>query len=253
MNFRSFPQTVRILSVMDIRRKKKYKGYTDARNFHSLSFRVKGNAEFVCDGETILAKEKSLLLIPEGISYGTKTGSEHLFVVHFKTDESFKADKISSFIPETPAIYESLFQKMYNDWKSKKTGYYFAVLSGFYTIIENIQKDISQQNFHNNADRMHKTKEFIHTHFSDPTLSVGTLAELFGTSETYFRREFKRIYGTTPLKYINNLRIEYALELLKSGYYSVSQVSEKSGFPDAKYFARIIKNHAGVSPSKLIK
>ena len=238
---------------MDIRRKKKYKGDTEARSFHSLSFRVKGNAEFIYDGETVLAKEKSLLLLPEGISYKTKTGLEHLFVVHFKADESFDANSISSFIPETPAIYQALFQNMYSEWKSKQPGYYFATASYFYSILENIEKDLCQQKYHSNADRMNKVMEFIHSSFADTTLSVANIAELFGTSETYFRRKFKEAYSTTPLKYINDLRLAYAAELLESGYYSVGQVAEKTGFTDAKYFSRIFKQKTGKTPSKTMK
>ena len=238
---------------MDIRRKKKYNGNTDGRNFHSLSFRIKGNSEFIFDKCTILAKEKSLLLIPEGISYGTKTGSEHLFVVHFKTDKHFVKNAISSFVPEAPAIYEALFKRMYNEWKSKKTGYYFATISCFYSILENIEKDISQQKHHFIADKINKVMEFIHTNFTDSSLSITTLAELFGTSETFFRREFKKTYNKTPLRYINDLRTKYALELLESGYFSVNQVSEKSGFSDAKYFSRVFKNKTGKTPSEIIK
>ena len=237
---------------MDIRRKKKNIGYTDARKFHSLSFRVKGSSSFSTQSETFLAKEKSLLLIPEGISYRTKTGSEHLFVVHFKTDEPFEINRISSFIPNSPGVYENLFKKMYAEWKAKKTGYYYATASCFYSILENIEKDISQQNFHNTADRMNKVMEFVHTNFTDNTLSVTMLSDIFGTSETYFRKEFKKTYNTTPLKYINNLRTEYALELLNSGYFLINQASEKSGFSDPKYFARIIKEKTGKAPSEII-
>jgi len=238
---------------MDIRRKKKYKGGTDARSFHSLSFRVKGNAEFIYGDETILAKEKSILLIPEAVPYQTKTSSEHLFVVHFKTDEPFEKIKISSFIPETSAIYENLFKKMFAEWKAKNPGYYFAAISYFYNILENIEKDIGQQKYHTNADKMNKVVEFIHTNFTDSLLTVTTLAELFGTSEAYFRREFKKNYNTTPLRYINDLRIKYASELLESGYFSASQVSIKSGFSDAKYFSRVFKEKTGLTPSDIIK
>lgn len=253
MEICNFPKTLKILSVMDIRRKKKYSGQSKARNFHSISFRVKGNAVFKCDNETVLAKEKSLLFIPEGVTYETRTGSEHLYVVHFKTDEPINLNMISSFMPQTPGVYDNLFKKMFEIWKAKQTGYYFAATSCFYTIFENIQKDLEQTNVYNKSDKMNKVMEYIHTNFTDPELSLSSLTKIFGTSETYFRKEFKKIYGTTPLKYINNLRTQHALELLKSGYYLVSQVSEKSGFTDAKYFSRVLKKETGISPTDILK
>ncbi|MDY4586697.1 MAG: AraC family transcriptional regulator, partial [Oscillospiraceae bacterium] len=41
--------------------------------------------------------------------------------------------------------------------------------------------------------------------------------------------------------------------LLKSGEFTVAEVSEKSGFSDYNYFSRIFKRRYGISPYKIFK
>lgn len=102
-------------------------------------------------------------------------------------------------------------------------------------------------------DKLTFVSNYIHDHFRESSISVALLSEIFGTSESYFRRAFAARFSVSPLKYIHALRLEYACELLHSGYYSIEEVSEMSGFGDVKYFSRFIKNETGVAPSKLKK
>jgi len=68
-------------------------------------------------------------------------------------------------------------------------------------------------------------------------------------SDTYFRKLFVENFAVTPLKYINNLRLNYAIELLSSGYYSISEISDKCGFDSIYYFRAFIKKETGNAPS----
>ena len=80
--------------------------------------------------------------------------------------------------------------------------------------------------------------------------TVAYLAKTAHISEAYFRRLFKAEYNTSPKKYISKLRIKYASELIATGYYSLPQVAEMSGFSDYRYFSVEFKRHMGCSPSK---
>ena len=52
------------------------------------------------------------------------------------------------------------------------------------------------------------------------------------------------------MQYVIKLRLEYASQLLLSKLYTVKEVSEKSGFTDAKYFSRIFKEKYDMTPKK---
>ena len=49
------------------------------------------------------------------------------------------------------------------------------------------------------------------------------------------------------------MRIEKAKELLKTGYFSVSEVSQKSGFDNVKYFSTLFNKVVGLRPSEYMK
>ncbi len=71
-------------------------------------------------------------------------------------------------------------------------------------------------------------------------------------SLTSFRRQFKAVTGTSPVKYKNNLRMEKAMSLLKTGEYSVTEAGINVGCPDIYYFTKIFKNTFNENPSHFI-
>ena len=53
--------------------------------------------------------------------------------------------------------------------------------------------------------------------------------------------------------YLNNLRIEKAVEFFQNGVINVTYVAEKTGFNNAGYFSKKFKKEIGLSPSEYIK
>ena len=68
-----------------------------------------------------------------------------------------------------------------------------------------------------------------------------------------FRRIFEKCIGQKPLDYLNKLRIDYAKELLQSGFYNIESVAAMCGFRDPKYFSTVFKRVRGISPSEYKK
>ena len=71
--------------------------------------------------------------------------------------------------------------------------------------------------------------------------SVAELADMCYMSETYFRLLFKKIFGVSPMEYCISLKISNAKRFLKSGFYSVAEVSDMLGFKDSGYFNKVFK------------
>jgi AraC-like DNA-binding protein len=69
-----------------------------------------------------------------------------------------------------------------------------------------------------------------------------------GYATDYVRTLFKKKTGITPLKYLTELRLKCADNLLKISNMSVSDVATSSGFSDPLYFSKLYKNKYGVSP-----
>ncbi len=223
-----------------------------ARNFHAISFRIKGNAVFEHGKESSTVGVGEVAFVPKGYSYTLDEKSRaHLFVVHFDSlpdkPMNFEAFKVTN-----PLWYEEHFRKLHRIWQRKETGYRLSATSVFYRILEELEKEALQEK-PCTKDRLSSVVEYIHANYTDPTLSVTKLSEMYGASPTYFRRIFKDTYASLPLQYINNLRLKRAEELLRSGYYTVSEAASESGFSDVKYFSRYVKKVKGNAPSKLWK
>lgn len=80
--------------------------------------------------------------------------------------------------------------------------------------------------------------------------SISEYAKLCNMSPGRFSTIFKKATGKAPQKFIEDIRISKARELLSGSALSVSQISANVGFRDPLYFSRVFKNNVGVSPTE---
>ena len=71
--------------------------------------------------------------------------------------------------------------------------------------------------------------------------------------ESYFQKLFKEIYGISPKKYIIQLKINHACDLLRLERYTVTQIAELCNFSDVYFFSRQFKEYMGITPTQFIK
>lgn len=81
-------------------------------------------------------------------------------------------------------------------------------------------------------------------------VSLEELAERFGLSRSYFIRLFKRHVGISPVKYLNNLRMEMAAELLRESELALAEIAQRTGFSDEYQFSKRFKQWSGKPPGK---
>lgn len=98
-------------------------------------------------------------------------------------------------------------------------------------------------------DQLKAAALYINEHYSDHALCVQQLAAIAQMSEVHFRRLFRELYHTSPLKFLNEVRVNQAKVLLAYPRLSVEEISEACGFSTPCYFARVFKSIAGVSPT----
>lgn len=78
--------------------------------------------------------------------------------------------------------------------------------------------------------------------------TVQELAQLAAMSPRNFARVFARETGTTPARYLEQLRLERAIALLERGELPIGCVAQQSGFSCAEQFRRSFQKQMGVSP-----
>ena len=79
-------------------------------------------------------------------------------------------------------------------------------------------------------------------------LSLSEFAQLAHQSLPTFKREFKRIFNTTPGEWLMQKRLAYAEVLLKTTEKSISDIVQESGFESGSHFSRVFKSQFGESP-----
>ena len=93
-----------------------------------------------------------------------------------------------------------------------------------------------------------KAKEYIQNHYSEP-LSLEEISEMVGLSTTYFSALFKKTEGEGFAKYLINIRMEQAKQLLRETNLPVTEICRKVGYNDPKHFTHTFEKAAGVKPS----
>lgn len=93
-------------------------------------------------------------------------------------------------------------------------------------------------------------KKYIDEHFSDSTLSLEQIAAKFCYHKKYLSTAFKQHFKIGVAEYLNTVRINYACELMRQGYTSVTDIASLCGYRDALYFSKVFKRITGDSPKK---
>jgi AraC-like DNA-binding protein len=87
---------------------------------------------------------------------------------------------------------------------------------------------------------------FIDEHYSENIMLSNIANEAF-YSKYHFIRQFKKIFGKTPHKYLSNLRLEKSAQLLRAGS-SVTETCFRVGFESLGSFSGLFKRSFGLSP-----
>ena len=81
-------------------------------------------------------------------------------------------------------------------------------------------------------------------------ISLEQLCEHSNVSPQHMIRLFKKHLGTTPVKYINHLKVLHAIDILRSSDRSIKEIAYGLGFENPHYFSRLFAKEESLSPSK---
>lgn len=94
---------------------------------------------------------------------------------------------------------------------------------------------------------------FINDNIANSDLSIDDFCKAMGMSRTVLYVRVKKVFGSSPNNFIQEIRIKKALALMKDPGVSISEVAYKCGFSDPKYFSRCFKKTMGCSPTEYMK
>lgn len=98
-----------------------------------------------------------------------------------------------------------------------------------------------------------KATEVVEAHLSEPDFDVNELASGCNMSRSSFTRKIKAITNLTPLEFIKDIKMKHARHMLESQNYTVSEVAERLGFANRRYFTASFHKATGVNPSDYLR
>lgn len=96
---------------------------------------------------------------------------------------------------------------------------------------------------------MNDIRAYIDSHYADPALSLQSLAERFALSDAYLSRAFKESMDVNIMSYVEQVRINHALPMLKNGS-TFDTIAHEVGFDNTYRFRNAFKRITGVLPSQ---
>lgn len=103
-----------------------------------------------------------------------------------------------------------------------------------------------------NDEFLKKAIECVRDNMANEDFGKGEFASALAMSQSLLYKKIKALTNLSVVEFIRSIRLKYALELLRTKEYNVTEVSEMCGFSTPAYFSRVFKDHFGAAPSEIM-
>lgn len=143
-----------------------------------------------------------------------------------------------------------VIQDIINELKQKELFYDYQVVLHYAELLLLLYRHIDRtllptETNETLKDAIHFMRQNYHQ-----ALTMKEVAQNAHISERYLRKLFASKLGTTPIDYLNRIRINKAMELLQDRGLSIKETCFACGFHSPHYFSRVFKQQTGVTPAK---
>ena len=222
------------------------------RPSHGILLKVCGTTEYTFQSTSFCHVENQLLFIPQGES----------FVVKGEETGRYAVVNFTAMIPDAvPRLYDladvqrakdvkDIFDELIRICLVPGNALQFKKLSLFYKLLSIMTAD-EECSASNAKNRIRSAIQYLEEHIFDSALRIENLHTLCNMSDVSFRKNFHMEYGTSPKKYVTNLRLTQAKRILESGEYAyVYEIASAVGYDDALYFSKLFSQKFGYSPTR---
>ena len=244
----------------------------------SLKFVLQGNETYYINGERYTLKPNELLLFGQGRAYEATTpgkstnkglcidldntflqsarldlfGEERLFNLDTEQAPLKLYNPSTELRTQIQTIYQliNVPELLYSEEALNNLMYKYLLLEKdlvqkIYSI-PTLKRSVQEEIFR----KLIQAQNFIHDNKTQ-VLSLEKMARVAGLSQFYFQRLFKKVFHQSPAQYLEKVRMEEAIQLLKTGKYSITEIAYSLGYSDLAYFSRRFKRFFGSSPKQI--
>jgi AraC-like DNA-binding protein len=120
------------------------------------------------------------------------------------------------------------------------------------TFAEIASLTVQSESVKNDLQAASLVKKHVDENFADSNLSLDTLCKALSYNAKYLSNVFSKKFGINFKKYLSDIRINNACNLIKKGFTSIKDVAFLCGFNDPLYFSKVFKQKLGITPTEFI-
>ncbi|MBS4179392.1 AraC family transcriptional regulator [Lederbergia citrea] len=228
--------------------------------FNKFYFIQSGTGFVKVDGQVYYPNPGELYLLPAGTkqSYGITSGNTYdKFWCHFsaKVGEAHLYDLVEAplFIKvKHPEKIKEQFEQLIRLNGENSIASLFeihAILLQLIALMLENGGHVKSQSFSNPSfEKIDHVINYVEAHLAE-SLSIEEMAAIAGFHPNYFIQLFKQFTGTSPIRFLNQLRMERARHLLATTNRSISEIADMVGI-EVSYFSRMFREQIGFAPSQ---
>ena len=81
-------------------------------------------------------------------------------------------------------------------------------------------------------------------------ITLDEMSKIIGVSRNQLVKDCKKVYGLTPIRFLQDYRLEHARKLLETTDLEITDIAFQSGFSDSGYFSKAFRGKYGITPTE---
>ena len=215
----------------------------------AIVIKYEGETLYTSNGKRILSDLCHMVILPKGCCYEWQcTAAGHFSIIEFECQQT-GPEPIPFSVKNGEKILK-MIKKLEYEWNLKKPMAELESIRDTYSILLMLaQTETSAYLPSDTLQKIAPAIEYISQNYHK-TITNDALAIHAGLSTVYFRKLFTEVMGVSPIRYVQQFRIEKAKEMLQSDYGSLSDIAQSLGYSSLYDFSRAFKKQTGIAPSK---
>ncbi len=228
-------------------------GTTTVRNNRerwAVVLKTSGKTYYTVHEKEILSDKLHPVILPKGCSYSWKCVEPgECIIIEFDAIQEYR--NILPFEITNDSFLINSFAKIEKKFNLQSMNFKMECINLLYGVLLFLLKTVNKKYIPNGKkDILQPAIDYIANNYYDSTITNDRLAAACGISTIYFRKIFERVYEISPIKYLNNFRMEKAKSMLLSDIESITLVAQNVGYNSIYHFSKMFKIHTGMSPSE---
>lgn len=213
------------------------------RRQYSLDVETRLLGAFRKNDEVQLKKafEKFIYTLPED------ENSVKVYLRRLAVRVEFALEDISGLTEEMVQSFQNFYDAVGQVNTIKGVNILYQLFTRVIEIRKSQQETSSDQYF---KDYIPLALKYIQEHLHEEDLSITGVSEYVYLNSVYFGRIFKNEMNMSFKRYVQNLRMEKAKEMILEDRESIVNICNLVGIPNPSYFSQLFKQYTGVNPSE---